>query len=152
MRVKILNTIIAITSLLQSVLSVERTLVLLDDWHYKETHSLFWSQIRKLGIEIDFKMVDDESVQLSVFGEYIYSSVIFFAPSFSDDLAKKSDLKLSNILKFIDNGHDIMVFANSEVGNYIRKLANEFGVDFDEYVKILTVGYQSQRLSLSPSI
>ena len=134
MRIKILNALLTVASIIHSVFSLERALILIDDYHYIETHSLFWSQLRRLGIEVDFKMIDDESVKLSVFGEFIYSTVIFFAPSFSDDFVKKNDLKLSNILKFIDSGHDIMIFGNSEVGNYIRKLANEFGVDFDEYV------------------
>jgi len=112
----------------------EKSLVLLDDWHYLETHSLFWEQLRSLNIDLDFKIIDDPTIQLTYYGEYIYQSIIFFAPTFSDDLSKKNDLKLANILKFIDSGHDIMIFANSEVGNYIRKLANEFGVDFDDYV------------------
>ena len=114
----------------------EKSLVLLDDWHSLETHSIFWDQIRSLNIELDFKIIDDPSIQLTYYGEYIYQSIIFFAPTFSDDLSKKNDLKLANVLKFIDSGHDIMIFANSEVGGYIRKLANEFGVDFDDYVTI----------------
>ena len=113
----------------------ERTLVLLDDWHALETHSLFWDQVRGLGIELDFKIVDDPSIQLTYYGEYIYQSIIFFAPTFSDDLSKKNDLKLANVLKFLDSGHDLMIFGSAEVGTYIRKLANEFGVDFDDYVR-----------------
>lgn len=112
----------------------EKSLVLLDDWHYLETHSLFWEQLRAMNIELDFKIVDDPTIQLTYYGDYIYQSIIFFAPTFSDDLSKKNDLKLANVLKFIDSGHDIMIFANNEAGNYIRKLANEFGVDFDDYV------------------
>lgn len=123
-----------ITSKLASTIQKEKSLVLLDDMHYLESHSMFWEQLRSLNIELDFKMVDDPTIQLTYYGEYIYNSIIFFAPTFSDDFAKKNDLKLANIIKFIDSGHDIMIFANSEVGNYIRKLANEFGVDFDDYV------------------
>ena len=100
---------------------------------------MFWDQLRKLNIELDFKMIDDPTIQLTNYGEYIYQSMIFFAPTFSDDLSKKNDLKLANVLKFIDSGHDIMIFANSEVGNYIRKLANEFGSDFDDYVNIYII-------------
>jgi len=37
------------------------------------------------------------------------------------------------VIKFLDLGHDLMIFGNTEVGSYIRKLANEFGVDFDDY-------------------
>jgi len=138
-------TLIIIASTNNSTNSVsikEKSLVLLDDWHYLETHSLFWEQLRSLNMELEFKVIDDPSIQLTYYGEYIYQSIIFFAPTFSDDLSKKNDLKLNNILKFIDSGHDIMIFANSEVGGYIRKLANEFGVDFDDYVLfILILGF-----------
>ena len=114
----------------------DKSLVLLDDWHYLESHSMFWDQLRSLNIELDFKMIHDQSIQLTYYGEYIYDNIIFVAPSFSDELSKKNDLRISNIIKFIDSGHDIMIFANSEVSNYMRKLANEFGVDFDDYVSI----------------
>jgi oligosaccharyltransferase complex subunit beta len=125
---------ISLKCILSSAILKEKSLVLLDDWHYLESHSMLWEQLRSINIDLDFRMIHDENIQLTNYGEYIYQSIIFFAPSLSDDIAKKNDLKLANIVKFIDSGHDIMIFANTEVGNYIRKLANEFGVDFDDYV------------------
>jgi hypothetical protein len=49
-------------------------------------------------------------------------------------LTQKSDIKITNLLKFFDEGHDIMIFASRDVGNFLRKFVNEFGVDFDDYV------------------
>lgn len=129
-----LHLFISLKCILSSAILKEKSLVLVDDWHYLESHSMFWEQLRSINIDLDFRMIHDENIQLTNYGEYIYQSIIFFAPSLSDDIAKKNDLKLANIVKFIDSGHDIMIFANTEVGNYIRKLANEFGVDFDDYV------------------
>src|SRR5690348_15546614 len=57
-----------------------KSLVLLDDWHSLETHSMFWDQIRNLNIDLDFKMVDDPNIQLTYYGDYMYQSIIFFAP------------------------------------------------------------------------
>ena len=37
---------------------LKKTLVLLDDWHTIDTHSLFWEQIRKMGFEIKEVNVD----------------------------------------------------------------------------------------------
>ena len=43
----------------------DKSLVLLDDWHYLESHSMFWDQLRSLNIELDFKMIHDQSIQLT---------------------------------------------------------------------------------------
>jgi oligosaccharyltransferase complex subunit beta len=124
------------------------TLVLLDDLHYIESHSMFWDQLRKLDLELEIKLIDDPSIQLTNFGEYIYQNIIFFAPTFSDDLAKKNELTIPNILKFIDKGHNIMIFTNYESGNYVRKLVTEFGADFDDYVLFYIYFSRTQELKI----
>jgi oligosaccharyltransferase complex subunit beta len=86
-----------------------------------------------MNFELDFKMIDDPSIKLTYFGEYLYSNIIFFAPSYNEDFGKKSDIKISNLLKFFDDGHDIMIFGDQKVGNFLRKFVTEFGVDFDDY-------------------
>lgn len=77
-----------------------KTLVVLDDWHYVETHSNFWSQLRgkiflnfffkAMNFDLDFKMVEDSSIKLTYFGEYLYSNIIFMAPSLNDGKYKKT--------------------------------------------------------------
>ena len=117
-----------------SFLSVntKKTLVLLDDWHSIDTNSVFWSQIRKMGYELTFKMVNDMSIDFTNYGEYIYDNMIFFAPSVKE-ITSKSDVTIEKILKFIDDGHDLMIFGSSDAGEFVRNLVNEFGVDFDDY-------------------
>ena len=112
---------------------LKKTLVLLDDWHTIDTHSLFWEQIRKMGFELEFKMIDDNDIKLTYFGEYLYVNIIYFASSFNEDVSKKNDIQIQNLLKFLDDGHDMLLFGNKDVGNFLRKFANEFGVDFDDY-------------------
>jgi oligosaccharyltransferase complex subunit beta len=111
--------------------SQKKTLVLLDDWHNIDTHSLFWSQIKKMNFELDFRMIDDPSIKLTDFGEYIYTNIIYFSPSFSK--LKRNEISIQNLLKFIDEGHDMLIFANKDSGSFIRNFVNEFGVDFDDY-------------------
>lgn len=54
------------------------------------------------------------------------------------DFSKKTEIKIKNLLKYFDEGHDIMIFADKSVGSFLRKFVTEFGVDFDDYVnKIL---------------
>lgn len=61
-----------------------KTLVLLDNWYYTETHSIFWDQLRQMNFELDFKMIDDPNIKLTYFGEYLYNNLIFFAPSYNE--------------------------------------------------------------------
>ena len=109
----------------------KKTLILLDDWNNVETNSLFWKQITDMGYEIDFKMAHDKEIKLTNFGEYIYDNIIFFAPTFTD--TKKNEINIQNLLKYIDDGHDIMIFGSSDASKFMRELVNEFGVDYDDY-------------------
>ena len=109
----------------------KKTLVLLDDYHNVETNSVFWNQITEMGYEITFKMVYDKEIELTNYGEYIYENIIFFAPTYVD--AKKNDITIEKLLKFIDDGHDLMIFGSSDSGKFIRNLVNEFGADFDDF-------------------
>ena len=82
--------------------------------------------------DIYFKMIDDPDIKLTNFGEYIYNNIIYFAPSYND-ISRKNEISITNLLQFIDDGHDLMIFGNEESGAFIRKLVNEFGIDFDDY-------------------
>ena len=100
-----------------------RTLVLIEDWHVVDTHSRFWNQIREMNNDIYFKMIDDPDIKLTNFGEYIYNNIIYFAPSYND-ISRKNEISITNLLQFIDDGHDLMIFGNEESGAFIRKLVN----------------------------
>ena len=113
--------------------SQKKTLVLLDDWHTIDTHSLFFEQIKNMGYLLEFKMIDDSDIKLTYFGEYLYTNIIYMASSFNEDISKKNDIQIQTLLKYLDDGHDMLLFANKDVGNFLRKLSNEFGVDFDDY-------------------
>ena len=112
-------------------INTKKTLVLLDDWHMVETNSVFWNQISQMGYELVFKIASDKDIQLTNYGEYIYDNIIFFAPTYVD--SKKNDITIEKILKFIDEGHDLMIFGSSDAGRFVRNLVNEFGADFDDY-------------------
>jgi hypothetical protein len=44
-----------------------------------------------------------------------------------------SDLKVKELLEFVDFHHNIMLFVNNESRKTVRELANEFGVDLEDY-------------------
>ena len=37
-----------------------------------------------MDFDLDFRMVDDPNIKLTYFGEYLYTNIIFFAPSFNE--------------------------------------------------------------------
>lgn len=80
-------------------------------------------------------MIDDPSIKLTYFGEYLYNAIIFMAPSYTEDLKRKNEIKIPYLLQFLDDHHDIMIFGDKNTGQFIRKLVNEFHVDFDDYVR-----------------
>lgn len=55
---------------------------------------------------------------------------------FEIDFSKKTEIKIKNLLKYFDDGHDIMIFADKTAGSFLRKFVTEFGVDFDDHVII----------------
>lgn len=109
----------------------KKTLVILDDWHSIDTHSQFWRQLRETGFEPIFKMADDNSLTFASYGEYKYDNIILFAPSYEEKA--KNDVTISNLLKFIDDGKDLMILGNKDSAKFLRNLVNEFGVDYDDY-------------------
>lgn len=44
-----------------------------------------------------------------------------------------SDLKVKDLLEFIDFHHNVMLFVNNESRKTVREFANEFGIDFEDY-------------------
>ena len=65
--------------------------------------------------------------EIKYFDEYFYDNILLMAPSSS----LKDNLSMSDILDFLDKGHNVFVFVDESSGITYRKLANQFGVDFE---------------------
>ena len=130
----------------------KKTLVLVDDMHIRDSHSIFFKQLHNMGYDLDFQVFDDTHVSLTAFGEYLYSNIIIMAPSVSESSA--SSFSIQEMLKYFDSGHDIMIFADKTANRYIRKLANEFGVDFDDYNSLVRDSkyFQDKKDKLNPQL
>lgn len=124
------------------------TLVLLDTWATIETHSIFFDHIRNMGGKnhtLEFKLITGqagEEVNIQKFNKYFYDNIIFMAPTVK---AFGMDLAIKDILEFVDFHHNIMVFLNNESRQISRDLANEFGINFDEYGYTLQGGSAPQK-------
>lgn len=112
------------------------TLVLVDTWATLETHSIFFEHIRAMGggnHTLEFKLISgspNEPVGIQQFNKYFYDNIILMAPTVK---SFGQDLKIKHLLEFVDFHHNLMVFLDSNSRKVQRSLANEFGVDFEDY-------------------
>ncbi|KAK0065140.1 dolichyl-diphosphooligosaccharide--protein glycosyltransferase 48 kDa subunit [Biomphalaria pfeifferi] len=110
--------IFLLVTLCAASLPGKRTLILVDNWSIRETHSVFFRSLRDLDYELTFKTADDASLALIKYGEFLYDNLILFSPSVEEF---GGSIDVSAITNFIDGGGDPM-----------RELATECGVEFDE--------------------
>ena len=117
--------------LLVSTAAVEgkRTLVLLENLSMKETHSVFFSDLSARGHQLTFKLADEPNLSFSKYGEFLFDNLVIFAPSV-EDFGGSIDVKA--ITDFVDSGGNVMVAASSDVGDILRDLGMEVGLELDE--------------------
>ena len=108
----------------------QKTLVLLENDSIKVSHSIFFQDLQQKGHQLVFKLADDSSLTLSKYGEYLYQNLIIFAPSV-EDFGGNIDVQV--IADFVDRGKgNVLVAASSAVGDILRDLGQEVGLEMDE--------------------
>ena len=108
----------------------QKTLVLLENDSIKVSHSIFFQDLQQKGHQLVFKLADDSSLTLSKYGEYLYQNLIIFAPSV-EDFGGNIDVQV--IADFVDRGKgNVLVAASSAVGDVLRDLGQEVGLEMDE--------------------
>jgi len=127
--VRLLLCLSAFAFIPAQVIAGGKTLVLLDSTFIKETHSRFFRGLKDRGFELTFKLADDTSLSLIKYGEFLYDHLIIFAPSVE---SFGGQLDVSTITGFVDGGGNILVAAASNIGEPIKELASECGIEFDE--------------------
>ncbi|XP_065061237.1 dolichyl-diphosphooligosaccharide--protein glycosyltransferase 48 kDa subunit-like [Rhopilema esculentum] len=106
-----------------------KTLVLLENAHVRETHSIFFKFLQDKGFELTYKLADDPDLALQKYGEYLFNNLIVFAPSVEDF---GGSVDVAAITKFIDDGNNVLIAASSSIGTPLRELGSECGIEFDE--------------------
>ena len=123
-------TILLLTLGAEGAKNGKKTLVLLENPSIKETHSVFFSDLKSRGYQLTFKSADDSHLALSKYGEYLYENLIVFAPSVEEF---GGTIDVNAIVDFIDNGGgNVLVAASNEVGDILRDLGMEIGLELDE--------------------
>ena len=117
-------------STIQGRVDGSKTLVLLENLSMKESYSVFLGDLQSRGFQLVYKLADDPSLALSKYGEYLYENLIIFAPSVEEF---GGTVDVASITDFIDNGGgNVLVAASSEVGDVLRDLGREVGLELDE--------------------
>lgn len=102
---------------------------MVDNWSVRETHSIFFRTLRDRGFELTFKTADDASLSLVKYGEFLYDNLILFSPSVEEF---GGSIDVAAITSFIDGGGNVLVAGSSDIGDPLKELATECGVEFDE--------------------
>ena len=124
--VVVLSLIVAAST---AATSRKKILVLLENLYLKDTHSIFFSELEQRGFQLVFKLADESSLVLSKYGEYLYDHLIIFAPSVEEF---GGAIDKNGIVDFIDNGGNVLVAASSAVGDVLRDIGSEVGLELDE--------------------
>uniref|UniRef100_A0A3B5KRV5 Dolichyl-diphosphooligosaccharide--protein glycosyltransferase 48 kDa subunit n=1 Tax=Xiphophorus couchianus TaxID=32473 RepID=A0A3B5KRV5_9TELE len=121
--------LLSLASMLHGAMADGKTLVLLDNLNIKDTHSIFFRSLADRGFDLAFKTADDPSLSLIKYGQFLYDHLIIFAPSVEDF---GGNINLETITSFIDGGGNVLIAASSDIGDPLRELGSECGIEFDE--------------------
>jgi hypothetical protein len=115
-----------------------KTLVLLDNWATIETHSTLFDHLKNsIGHKVEFAMADVGPSIVKHYDEFYWNNILVMAPSMKESEIA-SGLKVADMMEFFSaKDHNLLVFGDVDARRHTRKLATQFGVDFENYVSIL---------------
>jgi len=119
---------LAAFSLANDAPSGKKILVVLDDLKLKTSHSQYFQFLESSGYTVDYLSADDRNLKIRKYGEWLYDHLIFFAPTVSDIAGVTSE----DILQFIDAGRNVIIAAESDLGDIVREVASDCNVEFDD--------------------
>jgi len=107
----------------------KRVLVLLENLTVKETHSIYFKSMADDGYDLTYKVADDATLNIKKYGEFLYDHLVIFSPSVEEF---GGNLNAETLTDFIDNGGNILIAGNSNLGEVLREIASEVGFEADE--------------------
>lgn len=106
-----------------------RTLVILENILTKETHSSFLADLKSKNTEVVFKYATDSALIIKKYGERLYDNIVVLAPSVT---AFGNGITAADFLQFVDDGGNLLVTGSSEIGDPIKEIAADCGIEFDD--------------------
>jgi len=107
----------------------KKVLVLLENLAVKETHSIYFKTLVDAGFDLTFKGADDATLNIKKYGEFLYDHLVVFAPTVEEF---GGNLSVETLTDYIDNGGNILIAGNSNLGEVLREIASEVGFEADE--------------------
>jgi len=107
----------------------KNVLVLLENLAVKETHSIYFKNMVDAGFDLTFKVADDATLNIKKYGAFLYDHLVIFAPTVEEF---GGNLNVETLTDFIDNGGNILIAGNSNLGEVLREMASEVGFEADE--------------------
>jgi len=127
---KVMPLILGILLCVLSVATAKESVVVIVDTNARiESHSLFINQLTASGFKTEVKQVDDPTLILKKYGEFLYDHIVLLAPNTEEFTGTTSP---DVLIEFVDAGGNIIVAADVETGDAIRELVSEVGVEIDE--------------------
>ncbi|CAP23384.1 Protein CBR-OSTB-1 [Caenorhabditis briggsae] len=124
-----LPTVLLLVSVIIDQSCADRVLVLGETAAIKDSHSQFLNSIKERGHELTIRTADDSQLALFKHGQLIFDHLFVLAPGVQ---VFGGSLTPSEISKFVDEGGNVLVAADSNIGDALRELAVEHGFEFDE--------------------
>ena len=109
--------------------AAQRTLILVENYGIKESHSIFFGYLSAAGHDLTYKMADDSTLAVFQFGDLLYDNVVIVAPSTQDF---GGELNAANLAQYVDAGGNVFVVGDSTIGDAIRDFGYECGIEFEE--------------------
>merc|ERR1712055_145114 len=81
------------------------------------------------GYDLTYKVADDATLNIKKYGEFLYDHLVIFSPSVEEF---GGNLNAETLTDFIDNGGNILIAGNSNLGEVLREIASEVGFEADE--------------------
>ena len=100
----------------------KRTLVLLDSFEIKETHSQFFGGLAARGHVLTYLLANSPDVVLYKYGQPSYDNLLLFAPSTVEFAA----LDAASIASFMAQGGNLMLAADKDMSELTREIAAEY--------------------------
>jgi len=106
-----------------------RTLVILENVLTKESHSSFLADLATKDGDIVYKYATDSSLTIKKYGESLYTNIVILAPSVA---SFGNGVAANDFLTFLDDGGNIVMSASSDIGDPIKEIAAEVGIEIDD--------------------
>ncbi|KAI9313497.1 Dolichyl-diphosphooligosaccharide--protein glycosyltransferase subunit WBP1 [Dichotomocladium elegans] len=123
-----------------------RVLVLLDDLDDRDLYSRFWQSLENRDYELSFQTEkDDGPGLLQRYGEYLYDHIIHFAAK-SKDIGKTKSFSNVDLVKFVNDGGNLLVASAANPSQTHHDLAAEFNIEFSDSIDLTKASTVSSQI------